>query len=116
MDRPTLNTHRALAMALCATLANANGLAAQARDRAAALGSSQRIAIDSFVRRTMQSRRIPGVAVAVVHDGAVVYRNAFGVANLETETPLSVTAELSSCHGLHGVLRRIVSCRHSIRR
>lgn len=98
MDRPTLNTHRALALALCATVANANGLTAQARDRAAALSSSQRTAIDSFVLRTMESRRIPGVAVAVVHDGAVVYRNAFGVANLETETPLSVNGvfELAS--------------------
>jgi CubicO group peptidase (beta-lactamase class C family) len=98
MYKAKFHARCALVIGLCASVANANDLPAQSRPRAAALTSSQRTAIDSFVLRTMQSRRIPGVAAAVVYDGAVVYRNAFGVANLETESPLSVNSvfELAS--------------------
>ncbi|MGH7575131.1 MAG: hypothetical protein ACREM1_08395 [Longimicrobiales bacterium] len=46
--------------------------------RAQALPPAQAAAIDSFVLRTMQVRRIPGVAVAVVDDGRVVYRRRVG--------------------------------------
>ncbi len=48
-------------------------------------------AIDHLVRRTMDEARIPGVAVAVVRRGEVVLSKGYGVANLETGTP--VTAE-----------------------
>lgn len=60
--------------------------------RAQALPPAQAAAIDSFVLRTMRARRIPGVAVAVVDDGRMVYRRAFGIANLETGTPLTPDA------------------------
>ena len=97
MYRQTLRARRALTLGLCASLANADKLPAQ-RAPAAGVTPSQRTAIDAFVLRTMQARRIPGVAVAVVYDGAVVYKKAFGVANVETETPLTVNSvfELAS--------------------
>jgi CubicO group peptidase (beta-lactamase class C family) len=46
----------------------------------------------------MRSKRIPGVAFAIVDNGNVVLKKAYGSANLETETPLSVNSvfELAS--------------------
>jgi len=44
--------------------------------------------IDAYIAREMQARRIPGVAVAVVERGAVTFKKAYGVANLETDTPV----------------------------
>ena len=47
-------------------------------------------AVDAVVQREMQVRRIPGAAVAIVDNGAIVFQRAYGFANLETETPLTV--------------------------
>src|SRR5260370_24732125 len=44
--------------------------------------------IDAFIAREMQARRIPGVAVAVVQRGAITFQKGYGVANLETDTPV----------------------------
>ena len=44
--------------------------------------------IDAYVAREMQTRRIPGAAVAVVEHGAVTFKKGYGVANLETDTPV----------------------------
>jgi D-alanyl-D-alanine carboxypeptidase len=54
--------------------------------------------IDSVIAHEMRTRRIPGVAVAVVENGKVVYKRAFGSSNLEAETPMTVDAvfELAS--------------------
>jgi CubicO group peptidase (beta-lactamase class C family) len=54
--------------------------------------------VDSIVQHEMRLRRIPGVAVAVVQNGKVVLKKAYGLANLETETPLRTDAvfELAS--------------------
>lgn len=54
--------------------------------------------IDSIVASVMQSRRIPGAAVAVVDNGRIVFSNAYGLANLETETPVTPSSvfELAS--------------------
>ena len=49
-------------------------------------------AVDAVVQQAMASRRIPGVAVAVVNDGAVVLQRSYGVANLETDTPMAVNS------------------------
>lgn len=49
-------------------------------------------AVDAVVQKAMQSRRIPGAAVAVVHDGTIVFQRAYGFANLETDTPLAVNS------------------------
>jgi D-alanyl-D-alanine carboxypeptidase len=36
----------------------------------------------------MEARAIPGVAVAIVHEDGVIYRRAFGIADIETRTAL----------------------------
>ncbi|MGQ0641379.1 MAG: serine hydrolase domain-containing protein [Gemmatimonadaceae bacterium] len=55
-------------------------------------------AIDLLVTSEMRARRIPGVAIAIVDNGNVVLRKAYGIANVETETPVSVNSvfELAS--------------------
>jgi CubicO group peptidase (beta-lactamase class C family) len=45
--------------------------------------------VDDYVRQAMQKRRIPGLALAVVKDGKVVKAKGYGVANLETQTPVT---------------------------
>ena len=47
--------------------------------------------VDDYFQREMASRRIPGLAVAVVRHGRIARVSTYGVANLETDTP--VTAE-----------------------
>jgi CubicO group peptidase (beta-lactamase class C family) len=55
-------------------------------------------AIDSLVRQRMATARIPGMAVAVVYDGKTVFERAWGVSNVETETPMTLASvfELAS--------------------
>lgn len=50
--------------------------------------STLRSSIDTYVAHEMQTRRIPGAAVAIVEQGAVTFRGAYGTANLETDTPV----------------------------
>jgi D-alanyl-D-alanine carboxypeptidase len=98
MPNPTATGRFALAIASCAILIMAAASLAQSGSTAAPPTPAESAAIDSFVLQTMKTRRIPGVAVAVVNQGTVVYQKAFGVANLETETPLTVKSvfELAS--------------------
>jgi len=55
----------------------------------APIASEASDAIDEYVTREMQSRQIPGLAFAVVEHGQVTLVRAYGVANLETGTPVS---------------------------
>jgi CubicO group peptidase (beta-lactamase class C family) len=54
--------------------------------------------IDSYITQQMQARRIPGLALAVVKDGKMVLKKAYGLANLETETAVKTNSvfELAS--------------------
>ena len=45
--------------------------------------------IDDYLRAEMQKRRIPGLALAVVRDGAVVKMAGYGFANLEHDVPVT---------------------------
>lgn len=47
--------------------------------------------VDDFVKGQMQTLHIPGVALAVIKDGKVIKTRGYGLANVETNTP--VTAE-----------------------
>jgi CubicO group peptidase (beta-lactamase class C family) len=47
--------------------------------------------LDVWVRRQMDLRSIPGMQVAVVKDGQIVYSRAYGLANLQT--PVAVTQD-----------------------
>lgn len=54
--------------------------------------------IDSLVRARMAERRIPGLAIAVSYDGRTLFERAWGLANVETQTPLTLESvfELAS--------------------
>ncbi len=64
----------------------------------ATIAAQSTAAIDSHITREMRERRIPGVSYAVVNDGKIVLRKAYGFGNLETEMPLTVSSvfELAS--------------------
>ena len=65
---------------------------------APAAPAAQEDRIDRLITRVMQDRHVPGVAVAVVENGAITVQRAHGVANLETATPMTTSAvfELAS--------------------
>ncbi|WP_396219213.1 serine hydrolase [Gemmatimonas sp.] len=46
-------------------------------------------AVDTLVRRTMETARIPGLAIAVVRNGELLVSRGFGVAELENRTPVT---------------------------
>lgn len=54
--------------------------------------------IDSYIKQKMESYRIPGVAIAIVDKGTITLEKAYGLANLETETPVKTNSvfELAS--------------------
>ena len=52
--------------------------------------------IEDLIRRTMDSGKIPGVAVAVVKEGEVLLSKGFGVANLETDAPVTIKSMFQS--------------------
>lgn len=57
---------------------------------AALPGLAQADALDDLMRQEMQARRIPGLSLAVVKDGALLQTRAYGHANLELMTPATV--------------------------
>ena len=65
---------------------------------APAAGAAQEDRVDRLIRQVMAERHVPGVAIAVVENGAITLQRAHGVANLETATPLTTDAvfELAS--------------------
>lgn len=52
--------------------------------------------IDSFVRDEMQRQRVPGVAIGVVKNGAIVKVQGYGSANLEHQVPVGPTTIFQS--------------------
>ncbi len=63
-------------------------------------------AIDSLVTREMQARRIPGVAIAVVDHGNIIFKKAYGIANLEHhDSPVTV----NSVFGLASVTKQFTA-------
>ena len=44
-------------------------------------------AVDDYIHAEMKSRKIPGLALAIVKDGAAVKQEVYGVANVELSTP-----------------------------
>jgi CubicO group peptidase (beta-lactamase class C family) len=46
---------------------------------------------DEWIRKEMASRRIPGMAVAVVRDGKMVFEKAYGLANVELNVPATTS-------------------------
>ena len=54
------------------------------------------VRIDSVVRAEMTRQRIPGVAVAIVKNGAVMMAKGFGESNVELHTPVTVETMFQS--------------------
>ncbi len=46
-------------------------------------------AVDQYIQERMQKRRIPGLAVAVVRNGVVIYAKGYGLADVENNVPVS---------------------------
>jgi CubicO group peptidase (beta-lactamase class C family) len=71
---------------------------AGARPQQQPLSPDRADSIDAYVRTTMTARHVPGAAVAIVSGGQVVFQRAYGSANLETETPVTLSSvfELAS--------------------
>lgn len=44
--------------------------------------------VDEFIRAEMQKQKIPGVSLAVVKDGQIVYAKGYGFANVEHQVPV----------------------------
>ena len=58
-----------------------------AQTKPAAVAERQIEKIDSFVREKMKSKNIPGLSLAVVRDGKIIYAKGYGMANLELSVP-----------------------------
>jgi CubicO group peptidase (beta-lactamase class C family) len=69
------------------TVATALALCAASALNARAQPPTIEARVDTFVERQMRARRIPGLSLAVVRDGRVVYAKGYGKANLEWDAP-----------------------------
>ncbi|WP_114937850.1 serine hydrolase domain-containing protein [Mucilaginibacter endophyticus] len=45
-------------------------------------------AMDSFLQKQMDSLRLPGLSIAFINKGKIVYHRAFGVTDIKTKTPI----------------------------
>ena len=44
--------------------------------------------VDDFVHEKMKKANIPGISIAVVHRGNIIYKKCYGLANLEHSIPV----------------------------
>jgi CubicO group peptidase (beta-lactamase class C family) len=56
---------------------------------AVGLAAGEKAVVDAYVRAQMERLHVPGLSLAVVKDGAVVYENAYGLANVELNVPVT---------------------------
>lgn len=52
-----------------------------------AFGQNRIRQVDSFIREKMAAQHIPGLSLAVVRDGKVIFAKGYGMANLELSVP-----------------------------
>ena len=64
-----------------------NGLASQARSAPSVLLPADNV--ETFLRSEMQKRRIPGLQVAVVRHGKIVFSGAYGLASIQNSVPVT---------------------------
>jgi CubicO group peptidase (beta-lactamase class C family) len=51
--------------------------------------SAQSEKVDEYIKAEMQKRNIPGLSLAVVKEGKVIKMNGYGLANIETNVPVT---------------------------
>ncbi|MEP7037160.1 MAG: serine hydrolase domain-containing protein, partial [Acidobacteriota bacterium] len=44
--------------------------------------------VDEFIKSEMQKQRIPGVSLAIVKNGKLIYAKGYGLANVELQVPV----------------------------
>ena len=49
--------------------------------------------LDAFIQDQMTTNSIPGLSASIIKEGQIVYKGAFGTANFETSTPVSLETE-----------------------
>jgi D-alanyl-D-alanine carboxypeptidase len=54
---------------------------------AGSFGQDQTATVDAFVREKMTANHIPGLSLAVVRDGKIIFAKGYGLANLELNVP-----------------------------
>ena len=47
------------------------------------------VALDSIIRNNLEQQRIPGAAVAVVHDGRIIFSQCYGYADTQKKVPIT---------------------------
>jgi CubicO group peptidase (beta-lactamase class C family) len=75
-----------LAFVLCGTVAPVHALGA---NTAASNRTRQSQAVDTIVRAQMKRRGIPGAQVAVIDHDHIVFRHAYGTADIATQAPVT---------------------------
>ena len=61
--------------------------------------STQTAQVETIIQREMKERRIPGLQLAVVHHGKIVFSKSYGIANLQYSVPVSSKSifQINSC-------------------
>ncbi|HTV73288.1 MAG TPA: serine hydrolase domain-containing protein [Candidatus Acidoferrales bacterium] len=78
----------ALIAVLCVLAAPPTVASADALPTPAAISAVQQAAIDAAVTETMSREQIPGVSLAILHDGAIVYEHGYGYRDVAAEAPV----------------------------
>ena len=73
---------------LAAFMSIAASLPAAAQQTAPAIDVNQ---IDSIIRRNIADKHIIGVSVGIMQNGSIVFARGYGVANLQSQTPVTPT-------------------------
>lgn len=53
------------------------------------VGAPRADPIDDYLRQEMRARQIPGLGIAIARDGEIVRLSSYGLANIETATPVA---------------------------
>ena len=88
MPNPRLSRQR-LALVIAVITGVPSVAETQRSTSTASLTPKQVREVDALVSRHMVARRIPGAAIGIVRGGQLVFAKGYGMANLETDTPVS---------------------------
>ncbi len=52
--------------------------------------------VDEYIKREMQSKKVPGVSLAVIRDGKIIHAKGYGLANVEHNVPVTTETVFQS--------------------